>query len=171
MRIRRLQRVFALWLALLVPPLVIGAEVDISAYAAKAEQAFEQGRYRSAATYLNRIVRMVPEDTTYRVRLGQVQLLRGKVAEAREQAQAILTSDASNREGLILMSKITLRGQAWEDAYGYLQALVQHYPDEPYAYLGLASVYSSRDDDSAAEAAMEHYRVLQNAKVDDDGQQ
>ncbi|MCP3672234.1 MAG: hypothetical protein GY814_17740 [Gammaproteobacteria bacterium] len=67
------------------------------------------------------------------------------------------------------MSRVNLQSQAWEAAFGYLQTLRQHYPDEAYAYQGLASVYSSRDDDAAAEAAMERYRELQNKKAGDDG--
>ncbi len=170
MRVKWLLRVIVLWLSLLVVPLVVSAEVDIAAYAAKAEQAIEQGRYRSAATYLTRIIRAAPEDIDARARLGQIQLLRGKMPEAYEQAQMVLAKDSNHREGLILMSKIALINNAWEAADGYLQTLVQSYPDEPYGYFGLASVYSSRGEDVAAAEAMEQYRTLQNIKVDDDGQ-
>ncbi len=170
MRMRQFQGAILFGLILLVLPLLVSAQGDIDVYLSKAEQAIEQGQRRRAVMYYTRIVRALPENTDHRARLGQIQLLRGKLEEARAQAQAILARDATHREGLILMSRVNLQSQAWEVAFGYLQILVQHYPDEPYAYRGLASVYSSRDDDAAAEAAMVRYRELQNKKAGDDGQ-
>ncbi len=169
MRMRQFQGATLFGLILLLLPLLASAQEDIGVYLSNAEQAIEQGQRRRAVMYYTRIVRALPENTDHRAQLGQIQLLRGKLEEARAQAQAILARDATHREGLILMSGVNLQSQAWEAAFGYLQTLRQHYPDETYAYQGLASVYSSRDDDVAAEAAMERYRELQNKKAGDDG--
>ncbi len=156
----RLIRISVLLLPLYLCMPMVSVGADIADYEVKAEQAFKQGYYSRAVMYYTRIIRALPEDTNYRARLGQIQLLRGKLVEAREQAKEILARDASHKDGLILMSKIALGKQAWEEAYGYLQKLVQNYPDEPYSYLGLSSVYSSRDDNKAEKTAFETYQRL-----------
>ncbi len=144
----------------------VNAQVDVADYMLKAEQAQEKHDYRRAEMYYTRLVRAQPENIEYRIQLGEVQLLRNRLERAREQALEILARDVGNRAGLILISKISLLEKAWETAFGHLQTLQNLYPDEPYIYLGLASVYSSRDDDEAAEAAIKTYRALQTEKAD-----
>ncbi len=175
MSTRWFQRVIVIGLLMHLLSPVSNAEVDISAYALKAEQALKQGKYRRAEMYYTRIVRALPESTDYRIHLGMLQLLRGKLSEARKQGEAVLERDPVHRDGLLLMSRLSMREQAWEEAYNYLQTLVTYYPDEAEAYLSLASLYSSwRDDksktafgDEKAEAlALERYRELIKASTD-----
>ncbi|MCP4490586.1 MAG: tetratricopeptide repeat protein [Gammaproteobacteria bacterium] len=158
-----------LWVSLMAV-FPVNAQVDITDYLARAEQAQKQGDLRRAEMYLTRIVRADPENTDFRSRLGEIQLRRGRLSLANDQADKILARDANHRAGLILKSKLSLRAKSWEDAFKYLQTLLNRYPQESYTYLGLASVYSFRKDKENEAWAQKKFQSLLTKKADNNVQ-
>jgi predicted Zn-dependent protease len=149
-----------LWALLFMVPAYSADTDDIALYEAKAEQALKNGYNSRAVMYYTRIVRALDDNAGYRAKLAQIHLQMGELEKAREQASEILARDVKHKAALMVMSKVSLREKKFDEAYVYLQALVQNYPDEPYGYLGLSSVYSSRDDEKAEKDAFDAYMKL-----------
>lgn len=151
-----------LWALLLMVPAYSADADEIALYESKAEHALKNGYNSRAVMYYTRIVRALEDEdnASYRAKLAQIHLQTGELEHARAQASEILARDVGHKAALTIMSKISLREKKFDEAYVYLQALVQNYPDEPYGYLGLSSVYSSRDDEKAEKDAFDTYKKL-----------
>lgn len=156
----KLSRISVVLWSLLFMVSAYGVETDIAGYEAKAEHALKNGYNTRAVMYYTRIVRALPDNADHRARLAQIHLQMSELGKAREQASEILARDVKHKTALMVMSKVSLRENKFDEAYVYLQALVQNYPDEPYGYLGLSSVYSSRDDEKAEKDAFDAYKKL-----------
>ncbi len=162
MLVKLLRMSIVLWALLFMVSAYSADTDDIALYESKAEHALKNGYNSRAVMYYTRIVRALEDEDNagYRAKLGAKISLACSRACSNSPKKKKIARDVKHKAALMVISKVSLRENKFDEAYVYLQALVQNYPDEPYGYLGLSSVYSSRDDEKAEKDAFDTYKKL-----------
>ncbi len=149
--------------------LPFAAATPPSDHPARADAAVKKGDYREAVVSYHRALRDAPGNTQILMALAKSYTNLRRFDQAMTYAKQIPANDRQHRhQALILMGRIELRRQHWQQAKQHFkQALAQKQTTS--AYLGLAQALNRLGDKKGAEAVFkEHSKLtgLQGPRVD-----
>ena len=95
------------------------------------------GRLDEAIAIYKEVVAKAPDYTQGRYRLGEIMLMRGDIAGAKNQVDAVLKNDAHDRQALILRARIEMQSGETSDLKVAIEDLREVLKQEPNSRAGL----------------------------------
>ena len=95
------------------------------------------GRLDEAIAIYKEVVAKAPDYTQGRYRLGEIMLMRGDIAGAKNEVDAVLKNDAHDRQALILRARIEMQGGETSDLKVAIEDLREVLKQEPNSRAGL----------------------------------
>ncbi|MBV8413587.1 MAG: tetratricopeptide repeat protein, partial [Verrucomicrobia bacterium] len=124
---------------------------------------FEDGAPLRALPFFRKIKDLSPTNLDAKVKLAKILVSLGDASNARKEALAILDTDPTNGEAIILLAETSRIPKELDETAQRLQRLGG--PENPSKYLALAALSTRKGDPAATEAAIQHALGLDSKSV------
>jgi tetratricopeptide (TPR) repeat protein len=134
---------------------------DERAHWGMAEVQWHRGNCQAAAYHMEEASRMSGNNPDLSVRLGEMHLQAGRLAEASLQAEAVLTQHRQHAGAWQLQGQILEQQEKWQEAIQCYHRALMSKPNNPTVQLALAGIYQRLGRPQRALATLERMSDLQ----------
>ncbi len=121
---------------------------------------YETDDFKQAAACFMKACELEPSNTAVRLKLGKILLAAGHVAQARERVMQILETDPTSRDGLLLLSDVSIGTNELAAALAAYESAAPRLSNDSDYHVGLGSLYQKQRKPEKAEAAFRRALTL-----------
>ncbi len=125
----------------------------------------EKGRFSEADKYVSHLLRLYPNDSMVQYTAASHFLAEGKTDQIEVHAAAAVALDKNNQKAVLLLTKLYVRQQRYEEAALKLQQVLKNKRDQPLVWYMLAEVYRMEKDNTKA---LQSYAIAVHLDADDE---
>lgn len=130
-----------------------------------ANDAYQAGNFHRAGILYSRLSVQQPGRPDLNVSLARCFHHLGLMDDAEQQLKRALKVDSNYVDAWLLQARIELSRENWRAAKKQFERVMRILPDNPFAYLGLGSVYSAMGDFDQSHVAYERYWSLTSSDI------